>query len=258
MVFAGATVVISLLGMFLMGIGFISGLGVTASLTVAAHGARLHHPAPGAPRLLGAQHRAHQVARSRRGRLHGARPGGGRPQDRRRSPGSGFGLAIITIVLGFFLPPLQREVKHRPPKPRRETAAYRWSRIIQRRPWPFAIGATAFLLVLAIPFLDLRLGFSDESNFADDTTTKQAYDLVVEGFGEGFNAPVYLVAEVDGAEQAGALAAVNEAIEADPAVASIMRTATQRPGRADRGPLAGHPDGRRPGSRHHAPRRPAA
>ena len=33
---------------------------------------------------------------------------------------------------------------------------------------------------------------------------------------------MYLVAEVDGAEQAGALAAVNEAVEADPAVASIL------------------------------------
>ena len=34
-VFAGATVVISLLGMLLMGIGFVGGLGITASLTVA-------------------------------------------------------------------------------------------------------------------------------------------------------------------------------------------------------------------------------
>ncbi len=34
--FAGATVVISLLGMLLMGIGFVGGLGITASLTVAA------------------------------------------------------------------------------------------------------------------------------------------------------------------------------------------------------------------------------
>ena len=47
-----------------------------------------------------------------------------------------------------------------------------------------------------IPVLGLRLAFSDESNFADDTTTKQAYDLLVEGFGEGFNGPLYLVAEV--------------------------------------------------------------
>ena len=35
--------------------------------------------------------------------------------------------------------------------------------------------------VLAIPVLGLRLGFSDESNFAEDTTTKQAYDLLVDG-----------------------------------------------------------------------------
>ena len=93
-------------------------------------------------------------------------------------------------------------MEHRPPKPRRETAAYRWSRVIQHRPWPFAIGATALLLVLAIPFLSLRLGFSDESNFAEDTTTKQAYNLIVEGFGEGSTGPIYLVAEVDGADQA--------------------------------------------------------
>ena len=89
---------------------------------------------------------------------------------------------------------LQREVEHKPPKPRRETVAYRWSRVIQHRPWPFAIGATAVLLLLAVPMLNLRLGFSDESNFADDTSTKQAYDLIVEGFGAGFVGPVYLVA----------------------------------------------------------------
>ncbi len=52
------------------------------------------------------------------------------------------------------------------------------------------------LLVLALPVLGLRLGFSDESNFAEDTTTKQAYDLLVEGFGAGFNGPLLLVAEL--------------------------------------------------------------
>jgi putative drug exporter of the RND superfamily len=134
----------------------------------------------------------------------------------------GFGLAVLTILLGFVLPSLQREVEHRPPKPRRETAAYRWSRIIQRRPWPFALGATALLIVLAIPFLSLRLGFSDESNFAEDTTTKQAYNLIVEGFGKGSTGPIYLVAEVDGAEQAGSLAAVNDAVAADPSVVAVL------------------------------------
>ena len=115
-----------------------------------------------------------------------------------------------------------REVKRKPPKPRRETTAYRWSRVIQHRPWPFALGAGALLVVLAIPFLSLRLGFSDESNFAEDTTTKQAYDLVVEGFGKGSTGPVYLVASVDGPEQVGALAAVNEAVAADPGVVAVL------------------------------------
>ena len=51
---------------------------------------------------------------------------------------------------------------------------------------------------MASPALDLRLGFSDESNMAEDTSARQAYDLLAEGFGPGANGPVLIVAEVDG------------------------------------------------------------
>jgi RND superfamily putative drug exporter len=131
-------------------------------------------------------------------------------------------LALLTIALGFFVGPLKREVPRNPPKPRHETFAYRWSRVIQRRPWAATIAASTVLLVLAIPVFQLRLGFSDESNFADDTTTKQAYDLVVEGFGKGSTGPIYLVATVDGPEQIGGLAAVNDAVAADPEVEAVL------------------------------------
>ena len=57
-----------------------------------------------------------------------------------------------------------------------------------RGPRP-CVGA-AVLLVLAIPVLGLRLGFSDEGNYAKDTTTRQAYDLLADGFGPGFNGPL--------------------------------------------------------------------
>ena len=110
--------------------------------------------------------------------------------------GLGFGLALITIVAGFFVPALKREVKRRPPKPRRETTAYRWSRVIQHRPWTTALAGAVVLLFLAIPVLGLRLGNSDESNYPDDTSTKQAYDLLVAGFGPGFNGPLLLAAEL--------------------------------------------------------------
>ena len=51
----------------------------------------------------------------------------------------GFPIAIAVLLLGLFLRPLKKEVQHRPPKPLRETTAYRWSRLIQRRPWAAAI-----------------------------------------------------------------------------------------------------------------------
>jgi RND superfamily putative drug exporter len=219
-VFAGATVVISLLGMLLMGIGFIGGLGITASLTVAV---TVVASVTLLPALLGFA--GTNIERTKwRGLIAAgfvalALVGAGL-----QAPALslvGMLLAVVTIVVGFFVPALKREVGHRPPKPRRETAAYRWSRVIQHRPWPFALGAAALLLVLSLPVLGLRLGFSDESNFADDTSTKKAYDMIVDGFGEGFTGPVYLVAELDGVEGAGALLGVNAAVANDPAVASV-------------------------------------
>ena len=167
-VFAGATVVISLLGMLLMGVGFVGGLGITAAVTVAV---TVLASVTLLPALLG-----FAGSRIERTRWRGLTAAGfvalglvGLGLGVSALAGIGFALALITIVLGFFVPALKREVPHRPPRPRRETIAYRWSRLIQHRPWPFAIGATALLLVLAIPFLSLRLGFQDESNFADDT-----------------------------------------------------------------------------------------
>ncbi len=80
------------------------------------------------------------------------------------------------MLASFAVAPLRQELPPRKEKPLRDLA-YRWSRFIQHRPWPVAIAATLFLLVLAMPVLGLRLGFSDEGNFAEDTTTRAAYDL---------------------------------------------------------------------------------
>jgi putative drug exporter of the RND superfamily len=80
----------------------------------------------------------------------------------------------------------------------RETVAYRWSRLIQRRPWPAAIAGALILILLALPVLGLRLGFSDEGNYPEDTTTRKAYDLLADGFGPGFNGPLVLTSLVPG------------------------------------------------------------
>ena len=81
-----------------------------------------------------------------------------------------------------------------------ESPAARWSHAVQRRPWPAAIAATALLLALAAPALDMRLGFPDAGNDPPDTMTRQAYDLNTEGFGPGTNGPLVIAAELPGPE----------------------------------------------------------
>lgn len=80
----------------------------------------------------------------------------------------------------------------------RRTLWYRWSRIIQRRPWPALLIGLAALIALTIPLFSLRLGFGDAGNRPTSDTTRRAYDLLSDGFGPGFNAPLLLVAETPG------------------------------------------------------------
>ena len=97
------------------------------------------------------------------------------------------------LIAGFFVPALQRVVPRRAKQPVETTLAYRWSRLVQAHPWASILIGSAVLLVMALPVLSLRLGFSDESNYSEETTTRRAYDLLVEGFGPGFNGPLIVV-----------------------------------------------------------------
>ncbi|HEY6397091.1 MAG TPA: MMPL family transporter [Solirubrobacteraceae bacterium] len=77
----------------------------------------------------------------------------------------------------------------------------RWAGILQRRPALFAAGAAALMLVVATPFLSMRVGSSDAGSDPASSTTRQAYDLLAKGFGPGFNGPLQLVASVNGPGQ---------------------------------------------------------
>jgi RND superfamily putative drug exporter len=90
----------------------------------------------------------------------------------------------------------------------KESGWTRWSHLIQRRPWPAAIIGLLVLLVLAIPLLSMRLGFTDAGNRPESDTTRQAYDLVADGFGAGFNGPLLLATETPNGESD--LAVLNE------------------------------------------------
>jgi RND superfamily putative drug exporter len=218
--FAGTTVVISLLGLLLMGVKFVQGLSVGAAVVVAM---TVLASLTLLPALLGFA--GEKIEKTRwRGLIAATLVAVGLVGVGLKVPALSvaFVLAIVVLIAGFFVSFLKKEVPQRPPKPKRQTTAYRWSRVIQRRPWPAAIASALVLIVLAIPFLNLRLGFSDESNFEADTTTKKAYDLLVDGFGPGFNGPLLLVTEVPEGTDVDALSAsVTQAVGADAGVAFV-------------------------------------
>ena len=215
--FAGITVVVSLLGLLLIGLPFIAGLGIGAAVTVAF---TIIATLTLLPALLGFAQLKVEVTRWRgliaAGLVSVALLGVGFSFEPLLLA---FPLAVLVLIAGFFVPVLKREVPKPARKPIEESVWYRWSHLIQRRPWPFLLGATAVLLILAIPLLSLRLAFSDEGNFAAETTTRQAYDMLTEGFGPGYNGPFFAVASLDSPEDVAAFQSVLDTIATDPAVA---------------------------------------
>ena len=75
---------------------------------------------------------------------------------------------------------------------------YRWSRFVQRRAWITGILAVLVLVALALPLFSMRLAFTDASNDPTSLTTRQAYDLLAQGFGPGFNGPLVIAADTRG------------------------------------------------------------
>jgi RND superfamily putative drug exporter len=151
--FAGGTVVISVLGLFVTGLAFSRALAIAAAIGVLMT-------------MLAS-------------------------------------ITLLPAVLGFVGRTIDRfglPHRGRDADPRR-AFWYRWSRIVQRRPVPGLVIGVVVLVVLAAPMFAIRLGFADNGNRDTDDTTRQAYDLLAEGFGPGFNGPLVLAAALpDGAD----------------------------------------------------------
>jgi RND superfamily putative drug exporter len=106
----------------------------------------------------------------------------------------------------------------------------RWVQRVQRRPALTAVAATTLMLVLAAPALGLRLASSDAGNDPSSQTTRQAFDLLAEGFGPGFNGPLQLAVALPRANDTAALADLTEAVRSTPGVASVATPEVNRAG----------------------------
>ncbi len=102
----------------------------------------------------------------------------------------------------------------------------RWAAFIQKRPIVPALVAFVIIVLVALPFFSLRLGSSDQGNDPVGTTTREAYDLLAQGFGPGFNGPLLLVTQNAGSADLPALDSLVTAVKAQPGVATVVPPVT--------------------------------
>src|SRR5690606_28726836 len=84
------------------------------------------------------------------------------------------------------------------------TLSARWARRVTERPVTALVGGMAVMLLLAVPVFSMRLGMTDGGTQPPSTTQRQAYDLLADGFGPGFNGPLQLVVDLTGVDDASA------------------------------------------------------
>ncbi|MEP6870869.1 MAG: MMPL family transporter, partial [Anaerolineaceae bacterium] len=105
------------------------------------------------------------------------------------------------------------------------SAWFRLSQQIQRRPLTYFLVSAVILLFLATPILRMELGFTDAGNLPEANRARQSYDLLVKGFGAGFNGPLFVVAnlaaEPDPAARKGIIDSAVEKIRATADVVAV-------------------------------------
>ncbi|MGW7295739.1 MMPL family transporter [Streptomyces xiamenensis] len=120
-------------------------------------------------------------------------------------------LTLLPALLGIFGARFARQFPARAArraargKPATGAGWRRWGAFVQRRPVAVLLVSVAALGALTVPAAQLRLGFADAGNDPAGSTSREAYDLLSDGFGPGFNGPLVVVAEAaDGTATAAA------------------------------------------------------
>jgi RND superfamily putative drug exporter len=146
----------------------------------------------------------------------------------------GYGTAIAVIVSVFtavtLLPAVLAKVGHgidrlklpftKDPNEKREGGLVsRIAHLTERRPKTVLLATLAFVLTLAIPITSLNLGTADAGTAPDSTTKRKAYDLLAEGFGPGFNGPLFVA--VDQSESKDVTGDLTKAFAATKGVATV-------------------------------------
>ena len=164
-VVAGSTVVVSILGLFLAGVAFVGSLGLAAAIVVAI---TMLAALTLVPAFMAV---ARGNVRSLTARIRA-----------RRAGMSGQEQAAQTAAA------TQEQHEH--------SAFARWGRKVSKQPWPWAVVSVVILVVLSIPLFSITLGQPDNGTNPTSESSRQAYDLLSQGFGVGINGPLSVVVKL--------------------------------------------------------------
>jgi RND superfamily putative drug exporter len=103
-----------------------------------------------------------------------------------------------------------------------DSAWWRFGHRVGGRPWPYLVGSVVALLAVATPALWMQTAFPAAGDAPTTTTHRQAYDLLSEGFGSGFNAPLLMVVDLtDAGVGAGEVDELADDLVALPGIVSV-------------------------------------
>lgn len=188
-VFAGATVVVALVGVFIVQIDILTGMARAAALTVVMTVITAITLLPALLSLLGTK-----VLSKRQRRELAARP-------------AGVPAPAADTMPGRFV--------------------VSWSSQVERRPRLIALVATGLIVVMAVPALSIRLGSADASSDPDSSTTHAFYETMSKSFGDGYDAALVVVAKTPDAASLAAFEKLVETTRTEKDVASVSTAPVQ-------------------------------
>lgn len=169
-VFAALTVIIALCGLSLVGIPFLTYMGLAAAVSVLI---AMLISITLLPALLGV-----------------------------------VGRRVANFVKTPLQPNRAREVAHKAAFTPHRTMGARWGRFVVARRTPLLVIGTAALIVLGLPALGMHLGLPSGGTEPESSTARKAYDLTAEQLGPGFNGPLLVVADLSDTGQPDAAATI--------------------------------------------------
>src|ERR1700733_4075452 len=201
-VVAGSTVVVAILGLYVVGVSFVGSLGLAAALVVAV---TMIAALTMVPALMGL---VKGNVRSLPDRLRARRAGiSGAQQARQTSAAT---------------------------QERHERSAFaRWGRMVSAHPWPWGVASVLILVVLAIPLFSIRLGQPDNGTNPTSQSNRVAYDQIKQGFGVGVNGPLAVVVKLppqSSADTQSLLTGMTKNVAAAGGVASVGPAAVNSAG----------------------------